>query len=31
MFELVSSLFNVFVEAAQGAFDAFVTAIKGGE
>ena len=29
MFELISNLFNVFVEAAQGAFDAFVKAIQG--
>lgn len=31
MFELISNLFNVFVEAVSGAFEAVVKAIKGGE
>ena len=31
MFELVSSLFETFVTAVEGAFDAIVKAIKGGE
>ena len=31
MFELISSLFDTFVEAVQGAFTAIVKAIKGGE
>ena len=31
MFELISSLFETFVEAVEGAFAAIVKAIKGGE
>lgn len=31
MFELISSLFDTFVDAVQGAFAAIVKAIKGGE
>lgn len=29
MFELISNLFNVFVEAVSGAFEAIVGAIRG--
>lgn len=30
MFELISTLFDVFVDAAKAAFKAIVAAIKGG-
>ncbi|SNV84882.1 Uncharacterised protein [Corynebacterium urealyticum] len=31
MFELISTLFDVFVDAAKAAFEAIVGAIKGGK